>query len=171
MAKVKEVLRCSRTLNITNKHFDFSKLTPQFLTKLYFLANKCTFRDVEITNGTRESEFILSGRISNVLKTFNVPPQIFNCSMRAIVERDRCAAILDKNMTIESQSTQSEEELIEFIDLRFDCKYDGLNHGIIQIEAAIAVTGPIPSPLKNVHKMLFAKITKNFHSLIKHTYV
>ena len=171
MAEGKKVLMCSKTLNIDNEYFDFAKLTPQHLTKLYFMANGCTFKDLEITNGTSESEFILKGRISNVLKTFNIPPQVFKCSMNAILEGERCAATFGKNIPIGTCSTQKEEEQIEFINLSFDCTRKGPSRGCIRVEAAIAVTGPIPSPLKNVHKLFFAKITKNFHNLIKHHYV
>ena len=166
-----ETLTCAKSKIVSNKHMDFRELPPASLVKLYFLANNRAFKEIEVTESDDKTECILSGRVTNFGKAFNLVPHVFTCALHCIQKPGSTIALLDRTQSLELPPHLKGGERIDFKNLCIQCSFNEPSIAQVNVEAAVTATGPIPKGLNNVHKIIFARLTRNFISLLEKTHV
>ena len=76
MQRQLDTLSCAKTKAVSNKHLDFNQLPPASLVRLYFLANSRVFKEIKVEESLDRTECILSGRVTNFGKVFNLAPHV-----------------------------------------------------------------------------------------------
>ena len=164
-------LSCAKTDVVANKFMDFTQLPPAALVRLYFLANTRTFKEINVEESADKTECVLSGRVTNFGKLFNLAPHVFCCALHCITKPGTTVALLDRTQSLELPAHLQGGEIIEFKNLCIHCSYNEASIAQINVEASVTATGPIPPGLNNVHKIIFSRLTKNFIKLLEKTHV
>ena len=171
MQRQLDTLSCAKTKAVSNKHLDFNQLPPASLVRLYFLANSRVFKEIKVEESLDRTECILSGRVTNFGKVFNLAPHVFCCALHCISKPGSTTAFLDRTQTPEMPTHLKGGEVIEFKNLCIHCSYNEPSVAQINVEASVTATGPVPPGMSNVHKIIFSRLTKNFIQLLEKTHV
>lgn len=171
MQRQLDTLSCAKSKSVANRHLDFNQLPPAALVRLYFLANSRMFKEINVEESADGTECILSGRVTNFGKVFNLTPHVFCCALHCISKPGSTSVFLDRTQSPEMPDHLKGGEVIDFKNLCIHCSYNEPSVAQINVEASVTATGPVPPGMSNVHKVIFSRLTKNFVRLLEKTFV